>query len=107
MMNDTLKTTLAELRRRFEALYGMRLVRLVLFGSQARQDAEPGADIDILVVLQGRVDPGEEVARTGEIVTSLSLRFDTVISCVFMEEERFSLRNGPLLRNIRREGIAV
>ena len=107
MMNDTLKTILAELRRRFEALYGKRLVRLVLFGSQAREEAESGSDIDILVVLQGHVEPGEEVARTGEIVTALSLRFDTVISCVFMEEERFNNRNGPLLRNIRREGIAV
>ena len=107
MMNDTLKILLAELRRRFEVLYGTRLVRLVLFGSQAREEAESGSDIDILVVLQGRVEPGEEVARTGEIVTALSLRFDTVISCVFMEEERFNKRNGPLLRNIRREGIAV
>lgn len=107
MMNNTLKILLAELRRRFEALYGTRLVRLMLFGSQAREEAESGSDIDILVVLQGPVEPGEEVARTGEIVTSLSLRFDTVISCVFMEEERFNNRNGPLLRNIRREGIAV
>lgn len=107
MMTNALKTILAELRRRFEALYGKRLVRLVLFGSQAREDADPGSDIDILVVLQGHVEPGEEVARTGEIVTALSLRFDIVISCVFMEEERFNNRNGPLLRNIRREGIAV
>ena len=106
-MNDTLKILLAELRRRFEALYGKRLVRLVLFGSQAREEAESGSDIDVLVVLQGRIEPGEEVARTGEVVTALSLRFDTVISCVFMEEERFNNRNGPLLRNIRREGIAV
>ncbi|HKZ85609.1 MAG TPA: hypothetical protein VJ793_18380 [Anaerolineae bacterium] len=34
-MNEQLKTILSELRRRFEALYGERLVRMVLFGSQA------------------------------------------------------------------------
>lgn len=106
-MDEELKTLLAELRHRFEVLYGERLVRLVLFGSQARQDAESGADIDILVVLQEPVNPGIEVARTGEIVAGLSLRFNTVVSCVFMAEERFNSRNGPLLRNIRREGIAV
>jgi predicted nucleotidyltransferase len=106
-MNDTLRTLLPELRHRFEALYGERLVSLVLFGSQARQDAEPGADTDILVVLHGPVNPGIEIARTGEIAADLSLRFDTVISCVFMDEDRFSHRNGPLLRNIRREGIAI
>jgi hypothetical protein len=34
-----LSTILADLRRHLEALYGPRLVRLVLFGSQARAEA--------------------------------------------------------------------
>jgi predicted nucleotidyltransferase len=56
-MNEKLQTILTELRRRFEALYGERLVRMVLFGSQAREDAELGSDIDVLVVLKGPVSP--------------------------------------------------
>jgi predicted nucleotidyltransferase len=55
-MNDNLTTILAELRRRFEVLYGVRLVKMMLFGSQARGDAEPGSDIDVLVV-KGRAIP--------------------------------------------------
>jgi predicted nucleotidyltransferase len=88
-------------------VYGERLVRLVLFGSQARGDAEPGSDIDVLVVLKGPVEPCEEITRTGEIMAALSLQFTEVISCVFMDEERFMHRNGPLLRNIRREGVPI
>ena len=106
-MSDRLRVILGELHRRFEALYGERLVRMVLFGSQARGDAEPGSDIDVLVVLKGTLSPGEEIARTVEDVADLSLRFDGVISCVFIDEDRFTHRNGPLLRNIRREGIEV
>lgn len=106
-MTPKIQSILTELHRRFEKLYGERLVRLVLFGSQARGDAEPGSDIDVLIVLKGIAEPYEEIARTSEIVTDLSLQFDEVISCVFMDEERFLHRNGPLLRNIRREGIAV
>jgi predicted nucleotidyltransferase len=106
-MNFRIRTVLDELQRRFQALYGERLLRLVLFGSQARSDAEPGSDIDLLVVLKGRVSPGDEIARTGDIVAELSLQFDQVICCLFMDEERFETRNGPLLRNIRREGIPV
>jgi predicted nucleotidyltransferase len=106
-MSERVRTILAELRRRFEALYGPRLVRMVLFGSHARGDAEPGSDIDVLVVLAGEVRPGEEIERTADDVAGLSLEYDVVIACVFMDEDRFTRRNGPLLRNIRREGVAV
>lgn len=106
-MNDRLRFILAELHRHFEALYGDRLAQMILFGSQARGDAEPGSDIDILVVLNGPVQPGTEIARTGQIITNLSLRFDEVISCVFMDADRFAHRAGPLIRNIRKEGVAI
>jgi uncharacterized protein len=106
-MNDKLTNILAELRRRFEALYGERLVQMILFGSQARGDAVPGSDIDILVVLKDPVQPGEEIDRTIDTVADLSLQHNEVISCVFMDEEHFMHRYGPLLRNIRREGIRI
>lgn len=106
-MHGDLRDILAELRRHFEDLYGPRLVKLMLFGSQARGDAEPGSDIDVLVVLEGQVSQVEESARSLDVVAELSLRFDTVISCVYMDEGRFLHRNGPLLRNIRREGVPV
>jgi predicted nucleotidyltransferase len=97
----------AELRHRLEALYGPRLVLMMLYGSQARGEAELGSDIDVLIVLRGPVSPGEEIVRTGEIVADLSLRFNKVLSCLFMDEERFTHRNGPLLRNVRKEGVMV
>ena len=106
-MNDGVQPILKELRRRLETLYGPRLVKMILYGSQARGDAEPGSDIDVLVVLQGLVQPGEEIQRTGATVAELSLRFDEVINCVFVDERRFVNRNGPFLRNVRREGITV
>jgi uncharacterized protein len=107
IINDKLKTILAQLRSQFETLYGDRLVQTILFGSQARGDARPDSDIDVLVVLKGAVNPGEEIKRTSQIRAKLSLKNDAVISCLFMDENRFINRNGPLLRNIRKEGIAV
>ena len=106
-MNDKLPPMLAELRRRFEALYGERLLQMILFGSQARGDAEPGADIDVLVVLKDPVHAGEEIDRTIDIITDLSLQHNAVISCAFIGEDRFKRRHGPLLRNVRREGIRI
>jgi predicted nucleotidyltransferase len=106
-MKKNLSIILTELRRRFEVLYGTRLVYLILFGSQARGDAELGSDIDVLVVLNGLVNPGEEIERTGGITAELSLQHDVVISCVFVSIERYNYEYSPLLLNVHREGITV
>ena len=106
-MKAGVQAIVSELRERLQKIYGPRLVRLVLFGSQARGDATAGSDVDVLVVLMGPVDAGLEISRTGDVVAELSLSHDVVIACVFMDEERFSQRQGPFLRNVRREGIAL
>lgn len=100
-------TIVAELKKNLALIYGSRLIHVILFGSQARKDAVQGSDIDVLVVLRGEVNVGEEIRRTGEIISELCLENDVLISCVFMDEHRFVNRNGPLLRNIRKEGIAA
>lgn len=104
-MNPKLKTILAELRSRLEALYGDRLAKLILYGSQARGDAETDSDIDVLVVLRGTVNPGQEIERTGDIVSNVSLLNRVVVSCVFVSVERYRCEWTPLLANVRREGV--
>jgi uncharacterized protein len=106
-MDDRLTALLRDLRSRFEVLYGEQLVRMVLFGSQARGDAEPESDIDVLIVLQGPVDPGKEIAHTGEVTAGLSLKHDVVISRVFVSAEQFAEEQSPLLLNVWREGLSV
>lgn len=108
-MNLSTKTQniVTELRDRLKAVYGERLYRFVLFGSHARGEARPDSDIDVLVVLTGDVNPGQEIVRVSNLLADLSLEHDTVINCLFMDATHFNTRQGPLLRNIRREGIAV
>jgi len=50
IVNDTLKTILARLKRELKNHYRDRLKQLIMFGSQARGDAHPDSDIDVLVV---------------------------------------------------------
>ncbi|WP_341734751.1 nucleotidyltransferase domain-containing protein [Microcoleus sp. EPA2] len=107
IVNDKLKNILTELRSHFEQIYDSRLVTMVLYGSQARGDADPDSDIDVLVVLKAPVQAGVEIDRTLQIVADLSLQNDEVISCQFMNEEKFTNYQGPLLRNIRKEGILI
>ncbi len=106
-MGERLRGLLAQMRRRFEALYGPRLAGLVLYGSQARGDTEPGSDIDVLVVLKGAVSSGDEISRTLSDVAELSLNNNVVFSCVFVSADRFEREQSPLLINVRKEGVPV
>jgi len=106
-LSGSLSSALSALRRELERLYGGRLVKVLLYGSQARGNATPWSDVDVLVVLKGPVRPSEEITRTGEFVARICLEFDAVIQCLFMDEERFLEARSPLLHNISREAVEV
>jgi len=106
-MTAQVRDILGDLRRYLESVYGPRLVGLVLYGSEARGDADAGSDVDVLVVLDGDVDVGREIRRTGSGISALSLKHDRTISRLFVDARSFQERQGPFFRNVRREGIAA
>ena len=106
-MNPKIQPILLELREALKEIYAARMERAVLFGSYARSQAEEGSGIDVLVVLDGPVQPSEEIARTEEMVAALSLKWDRVISCTFISRDRYKNENSPLLINVRNEGVAL
>jgi uncharacterized protein len=107
VMSPKLRVILSELQRELRKLYGTRLAHLVLYGSQARGEAETYSDIDVLVVLKGPVDSLLEIERAGYAVADISLRYNTVLSCLYVSEERYAQEKSPLLLNIHREGVLV
>ena len=107
MRAERIDQILREFRGGLERTYGSRLVRVVLFGSQARDEAEADSDIDVMLVLQGAVDPNREIQRLSSFTSGLSLKHDVVISCVYLSEENFDNEQSPLMLNVRREGVLV
>ncbi|MCK7514903.1 MAG: nucleotidyltransferase domain-containing protein [Desulfobacterales bacterium] len=81
----------------------------MLFGSQAREDAVDGSDIDIMIKLKDKeVDSIKELRKHYRyILADLSLEFDQVISCIYISENRYLNEKSPLLINVRREGIVL
>jgi predicted nucleotidyltransferase len=106
-MDAKIAQVVAKLRQQLAAIYGRRLVHLVLYGSQARGDADEDSDIDVLVVLSGHVRTCEEIDRTSHLVAGLSLEHDVVLACVFVSADEYDHGGSPLLLNVRREGITV
>jgi predicted nucleotidyltransferase len=102
-----LDQVLREFRGGLERIYGSRLVRVVLFGSQARDEAEPDSDIDVMLVLHGPVNPHEEIRRLSAFKGGLCLKYDVVVSCVYVSDAEYRRDGTPLMFNVRREGVPV
>ena len=100
-----IREVIDELKRELTKLYGRRLRKVVLYGSWARGEATEDPDIDILVVLKGKVVPGREIDRMIDVITEMNLKYNVLLSIYPISEASYSVVNSPLLINVRREGI--
>jgi len=99
---------LDEIRNRLSHAYGSRLTSVVLFGSEARGQAGPESDIDLLVVLERLVgDYGEELERGLIAVYPVALRLGRRVSVKLLAREEYENGDSPLLREVRRSGVAA
>lgn len=78
---------------------------ILLYGSYARGDAIEDSDIDLLIVLEGRVKQGEEIDKMIDTLTEVNLKYGVLISVYPVSEKDYREVNSPLLLNVRREGI--
>ena len=105
MKHQNLSEIIELIKSWFGVHYGDRVSQIVLYGSQARGEAKPDSDIDILIVLRQGFDYAQEIERTSEFIQELSLRYDTVISRAFISDFRFNHEKSPFLLNVHQEGI--
>ena len=107
MKNQNLDRIVSLVKQWFSEHYQENLEELILYGSQARGDAQEYSDIDVLIVLKKAFNYREEIDRTSQFIADLSLEYDTVISRAFISAQRFQEENSPFLLNVRREGISL
>ena len=99
--NEVLK----EFKVKIQRLYGEKLKNIILYGSWARNEATTDSDIDLLVVLEGDVKPGEEIDRMIDIITDINLEHRVLISVYPVSARDYFTLKSPLLMNARREGV--
>ena len=107
MKHPQLNQILPQVKQYFCSFYREQLESIILYGSQAREDAKEDSDIDILVILKSVVNPYQEINKTSVFIADLCLKYDVVISRHFISETQFKKDNTPFLFNIRKEGIIL
>ena len=104
-MPHSVQTIMADVKNGLMELYGVRLKGVYLYGSYARGTSDSESDIDVLIILDKLKKYGEEVTRTSELISSLSLKFGISISRVFLSEEDWRNRQTPFLLHVREEAV--
>ena len=93
-----------ELKAGLVRIYGDRLKAVYLYGSYARGDYRPGSDVDVMILLNDYKNYWEEIRKTSELMSNVSLEYDLLVSRIFMTEAKWQKPDTPLLRNIHQDG---
>lgn len=109
MLNkQEIKSILLIFSKQLKEIYKDKLINIILFGSHAKGTAKEDSDIDILIILKDReINIGNEIEKTSKVTFDLSLKYDKIISRLFMSEDYFNTYDSALIRNIRQEGIII
>lgn len=107
-MKPKVHRILKKLQKALLARYGEKLSQIILFGSQARGDANADSDIDVLVVLEDKTeDFAREYAKWSDWVSDELLESGELINLIITSHQRYYSVKSPLYLNIHSEGILI
>lgn len=97
-----------------ELVYGIRravpdkLLSIILYGSAARGSDTAESDVDIAIILDGRLDAAADDALS-EAIAELNLKYDRVFSVVDIDKAELARWGSvsPYLRSVSSEGIIL
>ena len=98
---------LPAIKKALEDLYGERLRGVILFGSEARGDAEPDSDIDLLVLLEGPVEWAVEMRRAVRAVRPAQRTTVRPIHPWPVDVRKYDTADSGLYRGAKDEGIRL
>jgi predicted nucleotidyltransferase len=96
-----------EIRARLEAAFHERLQGVLLFGSEARREARPDSDLNLMVLLEGPVRLGKDLETIIWALYPVQLDLDAPIHALPVAGQSFMAGGYSLYRSAKREGIPL
>jgi predicted nucleotidyltransferase len=106
-MTLELRSLLNQLRDELRGALGDNLERMTLYGSQARGDALPDSDVDILIVLRQVDESAQEIIHQIAYRLMWERDFQHLLALNIMDNRHYHLlrdRRSAYLNNVEREG---
>lgn len=106
----SLNKLLSEVYRFAQESFGSALEAVILYGSYARNEAEEGSDVDIMLLVDwpaGRLASMRKMWN--HFGTDLDLRYNVLTSFKLQDLETFNQWRDtlPFFRNVLREGVRI
>jgi predicted nucleotidyltransferase len=104
-MKEAIQIIKEELEKR-----GIKVLKIILFGSRAREDYQEDSDWDLSVIIERDLSFPEKVKLLGEIYKKIARTKEVSIEIIITSQERFEeLKKyiGTLAYNIEKEGVVV
>ena len=97
-----------------ELVHGIRmavadkLISVILYGSVARGTATQDSDVDIAIIINGKMDEAMEDALS-DVIVDMNLKYDRVFSVVDIDKAEMTKWGKvlPYLRNVQNEGVVL
>ncbi|MDO4320944.1 MAG: nucleotidyltransferase domain-containing protein [Lachnospiraceae bacterium] len=85
-----------------------RLVSIILYGSVARGTNTEESDVDIALIMHGKLDFDTE-DKLSDFIVDMNLKYDKVFSVIDIDVEHFRkwINALPFYQNVEREGVVL
>ena len=100
-----IRKLMKELKEGLAQIYGDKLKAVYLYGSYARGDYRQGSDVDVMILLKDYKSYWEEIQRSSQLASDISLKYEVTVSRLFIKEIQWKESVMPVIRNIRKDGV--
>jgi len=98
---------LGQIRKSLEDIFGNRLKGVILYGSEARDEAAPDSDIDLLVILEGPVNLWDDTKTAVSALYDFQNELMRSIHVVPVDAVEYEAQEFSIYRTAHEQGLRV